>query len=153
MLYDNHPPHPHHAHLPFSHEPLKAIYVFQRLLTTLLLVPVWTTYYALAPRSRRPCASWSLKQIVFVNFTRRVCKVTEVAGVTWGTRNPEEEPSQASLSETVFEWIPPLPEHLRTGIVNYRPGNEFKRVGNFVWSSAQETIGGGSYIPLHRIVY
>jgi hypothetical protein len=133
MIYDSHPTYPHHDHLPYSHEPLKGIYVFQRLLTTLLLVPVWVAYYALAPRSARPRPSWSLRQIVYVNFTRRIYKVTEVAGVTFGTRNPGEEPPHGSLKETTFEWVDPLPENLRTGVVKSEPEVPFKKVGVFVW--------------------
>lgn len=53
--------------------------------------------------------------------------------MTWGTRSPESEPREGELKETRFEWVDPLPERLRTGIVNYDPEVKFKRVGNFVW--------------------
>ncbi|KAJ3794962.1 Alpha/Beta hydrolase protein [Lentinula aff. detonsa] len=132
MLYDKTPQYPHFAHLPFAKEPFKAIYVFQRIITTVLLVPIWIL--ANLPRSRRPRQSWSLRQIIFVNFTRRIYRVTEVAGVTWGTRNPEEEPGPKELKETVFEWAPPLKESLRKGVVLDRFGRvPFKRAGCFVW--------------------
>ncbi|KAJ3726797.1 Alpha/Beta hydrolase protein [Lentinula raphanica] len=132
MLYDKTPQYPHFAHLPFAKEPFKAIYVFQRILTTLLLVPFWILTNL--PRSRRPRKSWSLRQVIFVNFTRRIYRVTEVAGVTWGTRNPEEEPGPRELKETTFEWAPPLKESLRKGVVVDRFGRvPFKRVGCFVW--------------------
>ncbi|KAJ3749552.1 Alpha/Beta hydrolase protein [Lentinula detonsa] len=130
MLYDKTPQYPHFAHLPFAKEPFKAIYVFQRIITTVLLVPIWIL--ANLPRSRRPRQSWSLRQIIFVNFTRRIYRVTEVAGVTWGTRNPEEEPGPRELKETVFEWAPPLKESLRKGVVLDRFGRvPFKRAGCF----------------------
>src|SRR6266851_1031781 len=61
-MYDKTPVYPHQHHLPFAHEPLKSIYVFQRLLTTILLVPVWATYYSVFPRSFRPRPSWSISQ-------------------------------------------------------------------------------------------
>ncbi|KAJ3762236.1 Alpha/Beta hydrolase protein [Lentinula raphanica] len=132
MLYDKTPQYPHFAHLPFAKEPFKAIYVFQRILTTLLLVPFWILTNL--PRSRRPRKSWSLRQVIFVNFTRRIYRVTEVAGVTWGTRNPEQEPGPRELKETTFEWAPPLKESLRKGVVVDRFGRvPFKRVGCFVW--------------------
>ncbi|KAJ3993497.1 Alpha/Beta hydrolase protein [Lentinula boryana] len=132
MLYDKTPQYPHFAHLPFAKEPFKAIYVFQRIITTVLLVPIWIL--ANLPRSRRPRQSWSLRQIIFVNFTRRIYRVTEVAGVTWGTRNPEEEPGPKELKETVFEWAPPLKESLRKGVVLDRFGRvPFKPAGCFVW--------------------
>lgn len=124
-------PYPHHAHLPYCREPLKSLYVSQRMLTTLALAPYWVLYYSIVPRSYRPRESWSLRQIINVNFTRRIYKITEVAGVTYGTRDPESAPAQGSLKETRFEWVEPLLEPLRTGVAN---GDvPFKRVGCYVW--------------------
>ncbi|KAF8062220.1 Alpha/Beta hydrolase protein [Lyophyllum atratum] len=127
-------PYPHHAHLPYSREPLKSLYVSQRMFTTLALVPCWALYYSIVPRSYRPRESWSLRQIINVNFTRRIYRITEVAGVTYGTRDPESAPAQGSLKETRFEWVEPLPEALKTGIVNGEVGQvPFKPVGCYVW--------------------
>lgn len=124
-------PYAHYTHLPYAHEPWKSLYVFQRLFTTLALVPFWVLYYVLIPRRYRPRASWSLRQIINVNFTRRIYKITEVAGVTWGTREPDTEPRTGSLHETRFEWVEPLPKDLRTGIVISEV--PFKKVGCYVW--------------------
>ncbi|KAJ8482386.1 hypothetical protein ONZ45_g14961 [Pleurotus djamor] len=141
MIYDSTPCYEHHSHLVFAREPFKSLYVFQRLLTTLLLVPVWTLYYAVLPRSYRPRPSWSLKQIIFVNFTRRIYKVTEVAGVTWSTRNPESEPTPDELKETRFEWIDPLPKELRFGVVASEGDRvPFKRVGAFIWPKEPSSL-------------
>ncbi|KAE9392273.1 hypothetical protein BT96DRAFT_1023675 [Gymnopus androsaceus JB14] len=132
MLYDKTPQYPHFAHLPFAKEPFKAIYVFQRIITTCLLVPIWILQNL--SRKNRPRKSWSLRQIIFVNFTRRIYRVTEVAGVTWGTRNPESEPGPKELKETEFVWAPPLDEAYRKGVVMDRFGRvPFKKVGSFVW--------------------
>lgn len=131
-IYDVHPVYPHQAHLYWAYEPWKSIYVFQRLLITLLLVPVHVIYYGLLPSRFRPRPSWAIKQIVIVNFYRRIYKVTEVAGVTWGTRNPAEECDNGSLSETRFEWIPALSEELQKGVV-VDEHVKCKRVGTFVW--------------------
>ena len=125
-------PAPYASHLPFAHEPWKTLYVAQRLTTTLLLVPVWVAYYLLMPRSSRPRKSWSIKQIVAVRFTRRVHKVTEMAGVVWGTRDYTKEPKQSSLKETRFQWTDPLPEELQKGIMNDKVV-PCVRVGTFVW--------------------
>src|SRR5579863_8485914 len=131
-MYDNTPVYAHQQHLPFAHEPLKSIYVFQRLLTTILLVPLWLIYYSIVPRSFRPRPSWSLTQVIVVKFTKRIYKVTEVAGVTWGTRDPTREPDKNSLHETRFAWVPPLPDELCTGIVN-DDQVPLQRVGTFIW--------------------
>lgn len=125
------PPYPHYAHLPYAREPWKSLYVLQRLLTTLALVPFWAIYYLVLPRSHRPRPSWSIRQIIYVKFTRRINKITHVAGVTWGTRPPDFEPRPNSLKETRFEWVESLPEKLRSGIVvGVVP---FKRVGCYIW--------------------
>ena len=131
-MYDKTPVYPHQQHLTWAHEPLKSIYVFQRLFTTILLVPLWIIYYTVLPRSFRPRPSWSLTQIIIVKFTKRIYKVTEVAGVTWGTRDPTQGPDEVSLKETRFTWVPPLPGDLRTGVVD---DSEVQclRVGTFVW--------------------
>lgn len=71
--------------------------------------------------------------MIYVKFTRRVYKVTEVAGVTWGTRNPDEEPKRGSLKQTRFKWTPALPKDLRSGVVNWENVPFSSRVGTFVW--------------------
>jgi hypothetical protein len=131
-MYDKTPVYPHQQHLPWAHEPLKSIYVFQRLFTTILLVPLWAIYYSILPRSFRPRPSWSIAQIIVVKFTKRIYKVTEVAGVTWGTRDPTLEPNEMSLQETRFIWVPPLPADLCTGIVNDDQVLP-QKVGTYVW--------------------
>ena len=156
-LYDIHPPHPHTSHFPFSREPYKILYVLYRLTTTLLLVPYWVAKYSLfsilqslTPSKchllsrylSRPRPSWSLRQVIYIGFTRRMYKVTELAGVTWGTRDPLEEPAQQSMKETAFVWVPPLREVWRTGVLGVGTTADggrrsakvdFTRVGCFVW--------------------
>ena len=122
---------PHLDQMPYAREPLKTAYVAQRLLTTLLLVPWWAAYYTLFPH-RRPRDSWSIKQVISVKFTRRVYRVTELAGVTWGTRDPDKPCSQRKLKETRFEWADPLPDIYRAGVL-VDDEVPFKRVGVFVW--------------------
>ena len=132
------------SHLPFAHEPWKTLYVAQRLTTTLLLVPIWATYYLLMPRSSRPRKSWSIKQIIAVRFTRRVHKVTEMAGVVWGTRDYTKEPKQSSLKETRFQWIEPLPKELRKGVVDDKEV-PCARVGTFVWPKHSKRLTDHSH--------
>ncbi|KAI0739053.1 alpha/beta-hydrolase [Daedaleopsis nitida] len=136
------PPEKRHAYqddMPYAREPLKSIYVFQRLFTTLVMTVWWTVYYGLLPRSYRPRPSWTIKCCISVNFTRRVYKVTELAGVTWGTRDPDEECDSRKLKHTRFEWVDPLPDELRTGIIA-DPQVPFRRVGCFVWPKERPKI-------------
>ena len=145
MLYDKNPVYPHYLHLPYSQEPWKTLYVLQRLLTTLILVPVWAIKYSLLPRHFRPRKSWNLRQVIYVNFTRRIFKVTEVAGVTWGTKDPSQAANEESLRETEFMWVEPLKPEWRTGIlkdgvmeINGEERVPFVRVGCYVWPKAEE---------------
>jgi len=170
-LYDIHPPHPHTSHLPFSREPYKILYVLYRLTTTLLLVPFWVAKYSLfsilqslTPSKchllsryfSRPRPSWSLRQVVYVGFTRRMYKVTELAGVTWGTRDPLEKPAQQSMKETAFVWVPPLREVWRTGVLGVGTTTnggkrfakvDFTRVGCFVWPK-EKTLDGSVVVDV-----
>lgn len=132
MMYDQHPVYPHQQHLPWAHEPWKTLYVLQRILSTLILVPCWIVYYTFLPRSYRPRPSWSLAQIVLVKFMKRIYRVTEVAGVTWNTRDPKAEPNGSTLRETRFAWVPPLPEQLHTGIVDDEEVS-CQQVGTYIW--------------------
>ncbi|EJF57363.1 alpha/beta-hydrolase [Dichomitus squalens LYAD-421 SS1] len=127
------------ADMPYARQPLKAFYVFQRLFTSIVMCAWWAVYYSIMPRSRRPRPSWTLKCVLSVNFTRRIYKVTELAGVTWGTRDPDKECSGKSLKYTRFEWVPPLPEDLRTGVIA-DPQVPFRRVGCFVWPKERPKI-------------
>lgn len=65
--------------------------------------------------------------------------MTEVAGVTWGTRDPTVAPDPTTLQETRFVWADPLPVSMRTGIVE-GGGVEFKRVGCYVWPKEEPVI-------------
>jgi hypothetical protein len=153
-IYDVHPVYPHQADMPYSHEPYKTLYVWQRLLTTVFLVPLWALGYLFRVPSYRPRRSWALKQLVIVNFYRRVYRVVEVAGVTWGTRDPTLECDSRDLKETRFEWIPALRDSLQTGVV-VDAEVPCTRVGTFVWPkfpSHKTKIGMGIAFPtLHSV--
>ncbi|CDO70519.1 hypothetical protein BN946_scf184569.g62 [Trametes cinnabarina] len=125
--------------MPYAREPLKSLYVCQRIFTTLVMVGWWALYYSIMPRSYRPRPSWSVKCCIAVNFTRRIYRVTELAGVTWGTRDPDQPCDNRKLKRTRFEWVDPLPEELRTGVIA-DPQVPFKRVGCFVWPRERPKI-------------
>ncbi len=84
-------------------------------------------------------------------------KVTEMAGVTWGTRDPSEEPAQQSMKETAFVWVPPLREVWRTGVLGVGTTTdggrrsakvEFTRVGCFVWPKEEGTLDGSVVVDV-----
>ena len=121
---------PHYAHLPYAREPWKTLYVIQRMFTTMALVPYWFLKYTLLPRRYRPRSSWSISQVLTVYSIRHIHRVSEVAGVTWGTRDPQTAPDERRLKSTRFQWIEPLPTRLRTGILE--SSVPFCRVGAYV---------------------
>jgi hypothetical protein len=125
---------------PYRSQPWKSLYVGQRIFTTLLLVPFWALYYSIFPKPR---PSWSLRQLIFVKFTRRVYKVTEVAAVSWSTRDPESAFPDDSLRETRFEWAPALKEEVTTGII-LNPKVKPNSVGMFVWPKHKPIPEGGT---------
>ncbi|KAM5536086.1 hypothetical protein V8D89_010185 [Ganoderma adspersum] len=131
--------HPYQADMPYARQPLKAIYVFQRLFTSIVMCMWWAVYYSIIPRRYRPRPSWTVKCILAVNFTRRIYKVTELAGVTWGTRDPERECDERTLKHTRFEWVDPLPQELRTGIIA-DPQVPFRRIGCYVWPKERPAV-------------
>ncbi|KAI0350846.1 alpha/beta-hydrolase [Trametes cingulata] len=131
--------HSYQADMPYAREPLKTLYVFQRMFTTLVMVVWWALYYSIMPRSYRPRPSWSVKCCISVNFTRRIYRVTELAGVTWGTRDPDKPCDNRKLKYTRFEWVDPLPEELRTGIIA-DPQVPFKKVGCYIWPKERPKI-------------
>lgn len=124
---------PHYAHLPYAREPWKTLYVIQRILTTMALVPYWFLKYSLLPRSYRPRPSWSIAQVLTVYSIRHIHRISEVAGVTWGTRDPQTAPDKRRLKSTRFQWIEPLPAHLRTGILGGSHSVPFCRVGAYAY--------------------
>ena len=65
-------------------------------------------------------------------FLRPFEHVTELAGVTWGTRDPDKPCNNRKLKETRFEWADPLPETYRSGVI-VDDEVPFKRVGMFIW--------------------
>ncbi|KAI0822964.1 alpha/beta-hydrolase [Trametes gibbosa] len=127
------------ADMPYARQPLKAIYVGQRMFTTLFMVIWWAVYYSVMPRKYRPRPSWTVKCCISVNFTRRIYRVTELAGVTWGTRNPDKPCKTSQLKWTRFEWVDPLPEDLRSGIIADEQV-PFKRVGCFIWPKEKPKV-------------
>jgi hypothetical protein len=150
MIYDKNPDYPHYANLPYAREPWKSLYVFWRLFTTLAFVPWWVVYYTVMPRSIRPRASWNLRQIINVNFTRRIFRVTEVAGVTWGTKDPTAEPDQSKLKETDFVWAEPLNEKFRRGLLGQEGIPGFTKVGCYVWPGKHKTLKARIKAKLHH---
>ena len=57
--------HPYQADMPYAKQPLKAIYVFQRLFTSIVMCVWWATYYSIIPRRHRQRNRFSRARAAF----------------------------------------------------------------------------------------
>ena len=62
--------------------------------------------------------------------------------MTWGTKDPSQEPDKDSMQETEFMWVEPLKPEWRTGILNGGVNRvdrvPFVKVGCYVWPKPKE---------------
>lgn len=94
-------------------QPFKGLYILQRTLSTLVLVPYWTIKYSRA--SSRPRRTWTLSETVYVMALRRMMRINEVTGIMLECTDKTEEVDDSSLQETSFVWLPPIEDHLVEG--------------------------------------
>lgn len=76
--------------------------------------------------------------------------MTEVAGVTWGTKDPTVAPDPSTLKETDFVWAKPLDEKSRTGLLKQEKIPEFTKVGTYVWPGKNKTLKARIKAKLHH---
>lgn len=119
------------------------LFVAFRLLSTVLLLPLWTLLCTLRIK-RRPRPSWSSPQCALIEFNRRIAGLADLAGLRWGVRDPSAEPSPSEhLRETRFEWVEGLTWEAVTGVLFDQYVGPTDAVGCFVWergSAAGESV-------------
>lgn len=94
-------------------QPFKGLYILQRALSTLLLIPYWTIKYSLA--SARPRETWTLGEAVWVMVLRRMMRINEATGIMLEWTDKTKEVDDRSLQETSFVWLPPVENLLVRG--------------------------------------
>lgn len=114
---------------------LKWLYCTHRVGSSLALLPYWAIKYALG---KRPRPSWSIRETLLIDFTRRVSAISDQAGVQHATRDPTEEPKRDSLKETRFEWAPGIAGDLCCGVLDDCEVHPLERVGTFIWERAED---------------
>lgn len=114
---------------------MKWFYCTHRVGSSLALLPYWAIKYALG---KRPRPSWSLKETLLIDFTRRVSAICDQAGVQHAVRDPTKEPKRDGLKETRFEWIPGISGETCCGVLDDEEVKPLEKVGTFIWERAED---------------
>ncbi|GAA5981776.1 hypothetical protein JCM10908_004605 [Rhodotorula pacifica] len=122
---------------------LKWFYCTHRVSSSLALLPYWAIKYALG---KRPRPSWSIRETLLIDFTRRVSAISDQAGVQHAVRDPKREPKRDELKETRFEWAPGISGDLCCGVLDDEEVKPLDKVGTFVWERAEDVQADYSMI-------
>ena len=114
---------------------MKWFYCTHRVGSSLALLPYWAIKYALG---KRPRPSWSLKETLLIDFTRRVSAICDQAGVQHAVRDPTKEPKRDELKETRFEWVPGISGETCCGVLDDEEVKPLEKVGTFIWERAED---------------
>lgn len=125
------------------HQPFKGLYILQRTLSTLLLVPYWVIKYYRA--SSRPRPTWTLSETVFVVALRRMMRINEATGVMLECTNKGEEVDGKSLKETSFVWLPPIEDSLIKGTAKSEAVKP-TRIPGYVWPQGTDLAESHGYV-------
>ena len=124
-------------------QPFKGLYILQRALSTLLLIPYWTIKYCRA--SARPRPTWTLSETVFVMTLRRMMRINEATGVMLECTDKTKEIDDRSLQETSFVWLSPVEDPLVKGAAK---SEEVKptRIPGYVWPQGTDLAMSHGYV-------
>jgi hypothetical protein len=123
--------------------PFRELYILQRVLGTLLLIPYWTIKYSRA--SARPRKTWSLSETVWVMVLRRMMRINEATGIMLECTDKTVEVDDRSLQETSFVWLPPLEHLLIRGTANSEEVKPVKIPG-YVWPQGANLADSKGYV-------
>lgn len=123
---------------------LKWFYCTHRVGSSLALLPYWAIKYALG---KRPRPSWSIRETLLIDFTRRVSAICDRAGVQHAVRDPTKEPKPDELKETRFEWVPGLAGDDCCGVLDDEEVKPLGQVGTFIWERDDDV--GATYNMLN----
>jgi len=124
-------------------QPFKGLYILQRALSTLLLVPYWVIKYCRA--SSRPRPTWTLSETVFVMALRRMMRINEATGVMLECTDKAEEVDDRSLKETSFVWLPPIEGPLIKGTAKSEAVKP-TRIPGYVWPQGTNLAESHGYV-------
>ena len=124
-------------------QPFKGLYILQRALSTLILVPYWTIKYCCA--SSRPRRTWTLSETVCVMALRRMIQMNEVTGIMLECTDKTEEVDDGSLQETSFVWLPPVEDPLVKGAAKSE-GIKPTRIPGYVWPRGAKLAESHGYV-------
>lgn len=124
-------------------QPFKGLYILQRVLSTLVLIPYWTIKYSRA--SARPRQTWTLSETVWVMALRRMMRINEATGIMLECTDKTKEADNSSLQETSFVWLPALENHLVRGAAKSGDVQPVEIPG-YVWPQGTNLAESKGYI-------
>ena len=124
-------------------QPFKGLYILQRVLGTLLLIPYWTIKYSRA--SARPRETWTLGEAVWVMVLRKIMRINEATGIMLECTDKTKEVDDRLLKETSFVWLPPLEDLFVRGTANSEEVKPVKIPG-YVWPQRTKLAESKGYV-------
>lgn len=126
-------------------QPFKGLYILQRVLSTLMLIPYWTIKYCRA--SARPRKTWTLSETIWVRVLRRIMRINEATGIMLECTDKTKEMDDRSLRETSFVWLPACGDLLVRGAAKSEDVKAV-RVPGYIWpkgANLGESLGYVGY--------
>ena len=125
-------------------QPFKSTYVTLRIIALVALLPYWTAYYSV---SRRPRASWTLKESVVVRLIHWLMPLNAKCGLSPLCTDKTRAVPQGELKETTFVWLAPADSSLIRG-----PAKEGKevpmRIPGYIWPRGGDLGKSGGLVGL-----
>ena len=124
-------------------QPFKGLYILQRALSTLALVPYWTIKYYRA--SARPRRTWTLSETLCVLVLRRMMRINEATGIMLECTDKTKEVDDRLLKETSFVWLPPAEDSQVKGTAKSEDVKP-TRIPGYVWPRGANLAESHGYV-------
>jgi hypothetical protein len=124
-------------------QPFRGLYILQRALSTLVLIPYWMIKHYRT--SARPRQTWTLSETVCVMVLRRMMRINETTGIMLECTDKTREVDDRSLRETSFVWLPPVEDSLVQGTAKSEDVGPI-RVPGYVWPQGTNLAESQGYV-------
>ena len=124
-------------------QPFKGLYILQRVLSTLILIPCCTIKYCRT--SARPRQTWTLNETSRMMMLQRIMWINEVTGIMLECTDKTKEMDPRSLQETSFVWLPPVEDPLANGTAkceDVKPA----RIPGYLWPQGTNLAESQGYV-------
>lgn len=124
-------------------QPFKALYIAQRTLSSLALIPFWYLKYLHV--SARPRTSWTALEAVVVRFIRRMIYMNEATGIMLDRTDKTKQVDDSTLKETSFVWLDAVDESLVHGIAKNEDVKPV-RIPGYIWPKGAKVEEAEGYV-------